>query len=552
VQPTRLSVRDFGSYRVGDIDLCDLQMAALVGPNGSGKSTLLDILTYALFGEGSKGGQKELDNYVRNGAEECRADVEFVLGDDTYRVVRTRSLKGAGKSQLEFYVLGPQGWLPLGGKTIRDTQAEIERVLRMDYRTFTASALVLQGKSDSLTADMTDAERKTVFARILGLDIYERLQTDAKSEAGRLSKDKAVAEHKLEPLLLTARRTDELQTRLTQLRQAKSAAGADVARLQERVNTLDARLRAKPELEQSLAQLRTDLAAKSQELEQIAAEGKRVRGDLDKHARVLYRLEDIELAVSESERLTKELEEIDTEAARLAGIDREIACLTQQIATRERAAQEARAKQEQRLAAAIAGLESRIDHGKAAVTVLSEVPCEPLHRQTCPLLAQAHSAESQLLSDELELERLGQEQAALAATETAELDTEAYGRLKSLREERDGASYSPAVHKAVRDKLASVRELAALAPRAEVARSEHARLVKEREELADKHRATSQQAQAIQARMDDVQAKLDAISPIAQELEQARTALRQQMAQAQQMAEDIGRLSRQLEECADG
>ncbi len=83
-----------------------------------------------------------------------------------------RSLpKGKGTS-LEFQVQDDGTWRPLTERTLRETQARIEQILRLDYETFVNAAFFLQGKADQFTQH-TASKRKEVLGSILGLEAWE-------------------------------------------------------------------------------------------------------------------------------------------------------------------------------------------------------------------------------------------------------------------------------------------------------------------------------------------------------------------------------------------
>ena len=62
MEPVRIDLENFLSYRRETVDLTPVTCAALAGANGAGKSSLLDAITWALFGQGTKGGVKDIDN----------------------------------------------------------------------------------------------------------------------------------------------------------------------------------------------------------------------------------------------------------------------------------------------------------------------------------------------------------------------------------------------------------------------------------------------------------------------------------------------------------
>jgi exonuclease SbcC len=242
MEPISLGLSNFLSYRQETVDLTAVSCAALVGENGAGKSSLLDALTWCLFGQGTKGGVRDLDNYVTRGETECRVDLAFRLNGQTYRVIRGRATKG--KSSLEFFLQEGGDWRPLSGKTIAETQVAIDAVLRMNYPTFTSSSLILQGQADSLTANMTDAERKEVLATILGLDVWDALQERAREKGRQLKAELAAVEQNRQRLLACSSEKPALEARQTEVLEQVEAKAAEVFQVSAAVTDLEAKVRA--------------------------------------------------------------------------------------------------------------------------------------------------------------------------------------------------------------------------------------------------------------------------------------------------------------------
>jgi len=146
VIPLTLRVHNFMCYRdnVPPLDLRGIHLACLAGDNGHGKSALLDAMTWALWG---KARVSRDDLLIHRDRTEMEVELEFDLGAHRYRVIRKRD------SRRRQSVLELQGWaedryLPLSEPTIRQTQAKIIDLLRMDYETFINSAFLVQGGRD--------------------------------------------------------------------------------------------------------------------------------------------------------------------------------------------------------------------------------------------------------------------------------------------------------------------------------------------------------------------------------------------------------------------
>ncbi len=69
-------------------------------------------------------------------------------------------------------------WKPLTEHTLRDTQAQIENTLRLDYETFINAAFFLQGKADQFT-QQRPGDRKRILSSILGLEVWEMYRARA-------------------------------------------------------------------------------------------------------------------------------------------------------------------------------------------------------------------------------------------------------------------------------------------------------------------------------------------------------------------------------------
>lgn len=173
--PRRIKLRNFLSYRECEVDLSGLHIAVLTGKNGEGKSALLDAMTWAVWGAAR--GTIE-DDRIRLHAGEMLVDFEFEAHGDLFQVIRKRT-RGRAVGEVHFFQLDPAGGkTTLTGATVRETQAEIIRRVRTDYDTFASSAFVAQGHADEFTKKKP-AERKEVFRKVLGLQLYEELSASA-------------------------------------------------------------------------------------------------------------------------------------------------------------------------------------------------------------------------------------------------------------------------------------------------------------------------------------------------------------------------------------
>ncbi len=177
--PVEIEVQGFLAYQdPGPLSFKGIHIACLAGPNGAGKSSLLDAMTWALWGKARSNSPGEL---IHHGRDLMRVALTFNQQKDRFRVVRQWKASKRGTSTLEFNAWDrtSETWNNLSASTIRETQAKIDALLRMDYETFVNSALLVQGRADEFTTK-TPSQRKQILADILGLSRWETFEERAK------------------------------------------------------------------------------------------------------------------------------------------------------------------------------------------------------------------------------------------------------------------------------------------------------------------------------------------------------------------------------------
>jgi len=145
--------------------------------NGSGKSSLFDALDWALFGKVPRG--DHVDSVVHDQATSCQVRVE--LSDDSGRSVVIERRRGK-ETNLRCWVGGAE----VSALDVRETQAQIERVLGVDRATFHAA--VYFGQTDLVRyADSTDGERMQTLTRILQFEEIDQFLETTKGLISGLS-----------------------------------------------------------------------------------------------------------------------------------------------------------------------------------------------------------------------------------------------------------------------------------------------------------------------------------------------------------------------------
>jgi exonuclease SbcC len=239
--PIKLELRNFLAYRDPEpLDLSGLHVACLAGANGAGKSSLLDAITWALWGKARAHRDDEL---IHLGQTEMQVSLTFSLDGNLYRVTRYRSSKGTGRSLLSLEVKDGEQWLPRNEATIRDTQENINRLLRLDYQTFINSAFLVQGRADEFTRK-TPAERKAILSEILGLDVWEQYEERAKQRLRQIDTERLQVEAEIREIDTELAREAEYRHGLDEAKHELMAIIEQVREAEARYNQLEqARLR---------------------------------------------------------------------------------------------------------------------------------------------------------------------------------------------------------------------------------------------------------------------------------------------------------------------
>src|ERR1700722_20062424 len=194
--PRKLHIKNFLSY--GDepqtIDFSHYKLICLSGKNGHGKSALLDAMTWAIWGQARKvsSSSKADEGLLRLGQDAMMVIFDFELNNQTYRIKREFVHRyGKPYTGLEFGILdlATDGYKPLTGKTIRDTQAQIESSIKLTFDAFINSAFLRQGQSNEFSKK-SPKERKEILASILGLNEYEVIRKLALDRIRQFTQEK--------------------------------------------------------------------------------------------------------------------------------------------------------------------------------------------------------------------------------------------------------------------------------------------------------------------------------------------------------------------------
>src|SRR2546428_1141223 len=212
----------------------------IVGNNGAGKTTIIEAMAYAIYGQhASKTGQELIKREQATPDSDCRVELEFSLGQDSYRVIR--ELRGSRQS--------PYASLSVNNRSEVEGVSPVIRYLSkkigMDYKSFFTSIFAKQKELDVLS-ELPAGERKKRILRLLGVD-----RIDVATENVR--RNKKESETKIGAVKGALQDIDELNSTLEELKKQKTInkqkVDAEKAALKEAKTVLSKTMKVKDALE---------------------------------------------------------------------------------------------------------------------------------------------------------------------------------------------------------------------------------------------------------------------------------------------------------------
>lgn len=264
--PVEIEVRNYRSYAEEKLSFEDIFFAMVNGKNGSGKSSLfMDAITDCLYEETR---ENELTGWIRNGEKSGSISFTFRLGDDLWRVTRTRQRSGKATLALAKYDvaserLGQCGWRDMSCERLTDTQQKIVDLLGMDCDTFQSCVLIMQDRYGKFM-EADKSERMSVLANLLGLGIYDELLKITKEQLTDVNREIRASKEEVSTLENEIADEENLHTELQQAEVEIRTAQDDLQESKEQLNAIHGKIGAIAGYEEETDRLQNDLKANTE------------------------------------------------------------------------------------------------------------------------------------------------------------------------------------------------------------------------------------------------------------------------------------------------
>ena len=175
-------------YDQSFIDFNQFSSALIIGKvshndlfsNGVGKTTIFKAIEYVLFNQSDS----DLETIVRDDTDFCKIVLDFMIGDQEYRISRTRTKKGStdfslferndiAGNEYELYHnanLVPHTdkkdikkyWKNISGSRTGDTEKDLAKLIKINYKSFRSTIHVVQNDLYAGLSAATPEKRKTI------------------------------------------------------------------------------------------------------------------------------------------------------------------------------------------------------------------------------------------------------------------------------------------------------------------------------------------------------------------------------------------------------
>lgn len=180
-------LNSFAEEQVVDFDLLTSRgIFGIFGPTGSGKSTILDAMTLALYDEIARGTKEFINEDVGKTKIYFKFEIKNSTSREIYVVERSYKMQKSGTiaKTVRFYREDEPEIL---ADKLRDVNEAIQNLIGMDYKDFTCSVVLPQGKFSRFLI-LQGKERADMLEHIFHLETYgKEMEEKIKKRKERLT-----------------------------------------------------------------------------------------------------------------------------------------------------------------------------------------------------------------------------------------------------------------------------------------------------------------------------------------------------------------------------
>jgi len=298
MQLKKLTLQAFGPFKdkvVIDFEneKIDKGLLLISGDTGAGKTTLFDAICFALYGQTS--GETRTANSLRSDwaspEDDTFVDLEFYYKDKMYEIKRSPEFFRKKKNRDGETKQLPTAEFEINGRVItkvNEATKEIENLIGLDYKQFRQVAMLSQGEFTKFLLASSE-EKTTIFRKIFGTDLYDRLQN-------RLKLDRLKIEDELKSV------KEKIDTERANLEPIINLYGLN---LDETINVLDNKIKEDTEI---VANTKLERDKKNEEKTKLTNELKNLSDTNQKIEDYNNSKEKLDKLISENESIEQERE----------------------------------------------------------------------------------------------------------------------------------------------------------------------------------------------------------------------------------------------------
>ena len=206
-----LRLKNFRKFQDELIEFPD-GLTGVIGLNGVGKSTIFLSIAWALYGPvAARTSADQIKREYTELKDPCIIELEFVFGDDNYRIIREMSGKGHTASAT----------VMINGKMATHGADEVSKFIQkkigLDFKSFYTSIFAKQKELNTLSS-MNPSERRPLILRMLGMNALDEIIGEIRSDV----KNKKDLIEKLELDLIDEKGENKIEILKREIRSLKN------------------------------------------------------------------------------------------------------------------------------------------------------------------------------------------------------------------------------------------------------------------------------------------------------------------------------------------